>query len=142
MGEAREVLNRLTEAVFARDWDAVGRCYASNAVLVTPDEGEISGSEEVVQWYRGFLDAFPDARYESLYEHEDGNTAVDEGHFVGTNTGPLASPTGESMPATGKSVGFRACDIATVEDGAITSHRHYFDQMEFLGQLGVIEAPA
>jgi ketosteroid isomerase-like protein len=142
MGEAREVLDRLTEAVFSRDWDALGRCYASNAVLVTPDQGEVSGTEEVVKWSRDFLEAFEDARYEPLYEHEAGNTAIDEGYFVGTNTGPLPSPTGESMPATGNSVRFRACDIATVEDGVITSHRFYFDQMEFLGQLGIIEAPA
>jgi ketosteroid isomerase-like protein len=142
MGEPREVLNRLTEAVFSGEWDALGRCYATNAVLVTPDQGEISGTEEIVKWFRDFDDAFPDARYESLYEHETGNTAIDEGYFVGTNTGPLDSPTGESMPATGKSVRFRACDVATVEDGAITSHRFYFDQMEFLGQLGITEAPA
>jgi len=28
--------------------------------------------------------------------------------------------------------------VATVEDGAVTSHRFYFDQMEFLGQLGLL----
>jgi hypothetical protein len=28
-------------------------------------------------------------------------------------------------------------DIATVESGAVTSHRFYFDQMDFLGQLGL-----
>ncbi len=137
MGEAREVLDRLTEAVFSRDWDAVGGCYASNAVLVTPDEGEISGTEEVVQWYRDFLEAFEDARYELLYRHEAGNTAIDEGYFLGTHTGPLATPTGETIPPTGKRVRVRECDIATVESGRIMSHRFYFDQMEFLQQLGL-----
>jgi ketosteroid isomerase-like protein len=142
MGEAREVMDRLTDAIFSRDWEALGRIYASDAVVMTPDQGEISGTEEIVEWSRGLLDGFPDdARYESLYEHEAGNTAIDEGYFVGTNTGPLVSPTGESMPATGRSVRFRACDVATVEDGVITSHRFYFDQMEFLGQLGLTEEP-
>jgi hypothetical protein len=32
----------------------------------------------------------------------------------------------------------RGCDVATVEGGLITSHRIYFDQMEFLGQLGLV----
>jgi hypothetical protein len=27
--------------------------------------------------------------------------------------------------------------MVTVENGVITSHRFYFDQMEFLGQLGL-----
>jgi predicted ester cyclase len=139
MAEAREVLDRLTDAVFSKDWEAVARLYAADAVVVTPDAGEIRGNEERVAWYREFLDAFPDARYESAYAHQSGNTAIDEGYFVGTNTGPLVSPGGEEMPATGRSVRFRASDFATVEDGVITSHRHYFDQMEFMGQLGLME---
>jgi hypothetical protein len=32
-----------------------------------------------------------------------------------------------------------ACDIATVENGVITRHRFYYDQMDFLGQLGLME---
>jgi len=132
-------MDRLTDAVFSRDRDAVARLYAADAVLVAPDAGEIQGNEEVVAWSTEFLDAFPDARYESVYAHESGNTAIDEGYFVGTNTGPLVSPTGETMPAIGRSVRFRACDIATVEGGLITSHRFYFDQQEFMGQLGLVE---
>lgn len=45
-------------------------------------------------------------------------------------------PTGETLQATGKSVRLRICDIATVEGGRIISHRFYFDQVEFLTQLG------
>jgi ketosteroid isomerase-like protein len=139
MGEAREVMDRLTDAVFSRDPEALARLYAPDAVLVAPDAGEIQGNAEVVAWSTEFLDAFPDARYESVYAHESGNTAIDEGYFVGTNTGPLVAPTGETMPATGKPVRLRACDIATVEGGVITSHRFYFDQAEFMSQLGLME---
>jgi hypothetical protein len=32
----------------------------------------------------------------------------------------------------------RSCDIARVEGGLITTHHFYFDQMEFLGQLGLL----
>jgi ketosteroid isomerase-like protein len=139
MGEAREVMNRLTEAMFSKDVDAAGKVYASDAVAVTPDQGEVRGAKEIIEWSKQFFDAFPDARYESLHAHEAGNTAIDEGYFVGTHTGPLRSPTGESIPATGRAVRVRACDIATVESGVVTSHRFYFDQMEFLGQLGLAE---
>jgi ketosteroid isomerase-like protein len=31
----------------------------------------------------------------------------------------------------------RECDVATVRDGLVTSHRFYFDQLDFLGQLGL-----
>jgi len=46
-------------------------------------------------------------------------------------------PGGESIPPTRKSVRVRGCDAATVENGRVTSHRFYFDQMELLEQLGL-----
>ena len=74
---------------------------------------------------------------------ESGDTAIDEGYFVGTNTAPLSLPTGESVPATGKAVRLRVCDIATVQNGVIINHRLYFDQMDLLGQLGLLpEGPS
>ncbi len=109
-----------------------------DAVAITPDQGELTGREQVVQYLRQLTDAFPDATYEAVYAHESGDTAVDEGYVVGTNTEPLAMPTGESIPATGKRIRVRSCDVATVQNGLITSHRFYFDQMDFLGQLGLL----
>jgi ketosteroid isomerase-like protein len=138
MGQARDVMSQLTADMFARNLDSVRGLYAPDAVAETPDQGTVKGREAIVAWSGEFFTAFPDARYESAHEHEAGDTAIDEGFFVGTNTGPLALPTGESIPATGKSVRVRACDIVTVKDGAVTSHRFYFDQMDFLGQLGLL----
>jgi hypothetical protein len=73
-----------------------------------------------------------------LQKHDAGNVAIDEGYLVGTHTGPLPTPSGETIPATGKQINVRSCDVATVEAGVVTQHRFYFDQMEFLGQLGLL----
>ena len=139
MGEAREVMDRITDAYFSKDMDAAAKLYAPDAVAVAPDAGELRGRDQIVAWSKELFDAFPDATYEPVNEYEAGNTAIDEGYFVGTNTGPLQGPTGETIPATGKSVRVPACDIATVENGVITRHRFYYDQMDFLGQLGLME---
>ncbi|HKO83567.1 MAG TPA: ester cyclase [Actinomycetota bacterium] len=86
---------------------------------------------------------FPDNSCEPAYKHESGDTAIDEGYFVGTNTAPLSLPTGESAPATGKAVRVRICDIATVQNGVITNHRFYFDQVDLFCQLGLLpETPS
>jgi ketosteroid isomerase-like protein len=140
MGEAREVMDRITDAYFSKDMDAAAKLYAPDAVAVAPDAGELRGRDQIVVWSKELFDAFPDATYEPVNEYESGNTAIDEGYFVGTNTGPLQGPTGETIPATGKSVRVPACDIATVENGVITRHRFYYDQMDFLGQLGLLES--
>ena len=58
MGEARDVLNRMTSAVFSGDVDALADSYAEDAVLVTPDRGEVRGRESIVDYFRPFFEAF------------------------------------------------------------------------------------
>lgn len=139
MGQAREVMDRLTEAVTVRkDLAVVANLFAPDAVAHTPEAGELHGRDEIVEYWRQITTAVPDARYESLHSFEVGSTAIDEGYFSGRNTGPLVSPDGESVPATGKEVRIRGVDLATVEDGRIVSYRLYFDQLAFLEQLGLL----
>lgn len=137
MGEAREVMDRFTEALTGTDLKAAMECFAEDAVAVTPD-GEVRGRESIGEYWRQMTDALPDSTYESTYTHESGDTAIDEGYFAGRNTGPLVLPSGESLEPTQKEVRVRGCDVATVENGKIVSYRLYFDQLDFLGQLGLL----
>jgi ketosteroid isomerase-like protein len=146
MTEAREVMDQLldrdnwltTVGLEDRDLEAAAKLLASDVVAVTPGVGQIEGRERLVDHTRQFMDAFPDLQYESRHKYESGNAAIDLGRYVGTNTGPLPLPSGESIPATGKIVKLRSCAIATVEGGLITHYEIYFDQMEMLGQLGLL----
>ncbi len=138
MGAARESIDRMTAAMVNHDVDALAAAYSEDAVAVTPDEGELKGSDEIVRYLGGLLSAFPDFTWEPLAEHESGDTSIDEGWFVGTNTGPLPLPDGSIMPATGRAVRVRGCDIATVDGGVIVRHHFYYDQMELLTQLGLV----
>ena len=138
MGEAREVMDRVTQAVIDHDLDAAAACYAEDAVAVTPDQGEIRGRDAIRGYFKGQVDGFPDGDYEYVQKHEAGNVAIDEGYLTGTHTGSLVMRTGESFEPTGKQIRVRGCDIATVQGGLITAHRFYFDQVEFLGQLGML----
>ncbi|MEU1481514.1 nuclear transport factor 2 family protein [Streptomyces sp. NPDC005760] len=138
MGEAREVMDRLTDAVTHPDLKVIAELYAQDAVAITPDEGEIHGRDNIVAYWRQMTEMVPDGRFETLHAYEAGDTAIDEGVFSGRNTGPIQLPTGETLPATQKEVRIRGVDIATVKDGRITDYRLYFDEMEFLGQLGLL----
>ena len=130
-------MDRLTAAVFSRDGDAAAALYGPDAVAVTPDAGELRGREAIVGYLFQFAGAFPDFSYELAQAHESGNTAIDEGYVVGTHTRPLPTPTGETIPPTNKRIRVRSCDVATVENGLVVSHRFYFDQMEFMAQVGL-----
>lgn len=138
MGQAREVVDRLFKAMDGKDKAALARCYAANAVAYTPDEGELTGRDAITFYLFRFWESMPDVRYEHGESHEAGNVTIDEGYVVGTNTGPLSLPSGETLPATGKQLRVRSCDVVRVEAGEITSHHFYFDQLEFLGQLGLM----
>ncbi|WP_155055370.1 ester cyclase [Streptomyces blattellae] len=139
MGEARDVMDRLTDAVTSTpDLKALAELYAEDAVAITPDGGEIHGRDHIVEYWRQMTDAVPEGTYEPVYSYEIGDTAIDEGFFSGKNTGPIQLPSGESLPATQKEIRLRGVDFATVRDGRIVSYRLYFDQMEFLEQLGLL----
>ncbi|MFD3498937.1 ester cyclase [Streptomyces sp. NPDC058676] len=139
MGQAREVMDRLTDALTAHpDIKVIGELYADDAVAFTPDEGEIRGRDQIVEYWRQMTEAVPEATYETLHSYEVGDTAIDEGFFSGRNTGPLQLPNGETLPPTQKEIRIRGVDIATVADGRIVDYRLYFDEMDFLGQLGLL----
>ena len=140
MGQAREVMDRLTEAVTTHAGpQRIAELYAQDAVAFTPDAGEIHGRDDIVRYWQQMTEMIPDGSYEPLHSYEIGNTAIDEGFFTGRNTGPIQLPTGETMPPTQKEVRIRGVDFATVdEDGRIVDYRLYFDELEFLGQLGLL----
>lgn len=142
MGQAREAMDRLTEAMTtSRDTGSIAECFAEDAVAVTP-EGEFRGRDAIAEYMADLTAALPDSGFDHEHTYEAGDTAVDEGWFHGTNTGPLKLADGETLPATGKAVRIHGCDIATVKDGRITDYRLYFDQLAFLEQLGLAPAPS
>jgi len=138
MGQARDVLDRVTTlAVDEDNLESALDLYADDAVVQTPDAGEIRGRVDIEDYWRQLLDGFPDSHFEPIAKHDTGRTAIDEGYLIGTNTAPIRLPSGETLPATGRSVRLRGCDVATVENGRIIEHHLYFDQAEFLAQLGL-----
>ncbi|MBK5308205.1 MAG: nuclear transport factor 2 family protein [Frankiaceae bacterium] len=137
MGQAREVLDKVTEAILAGDRKAIARLYAEDAVADTPDEGRLVGRDAVADYLAGFARAFPTIEWEPISQLEVGDTAIDEGYIIGTNTGPIATPEGD-LPATGRTIRLRECDLLTVRDGLAVSHRFHYDQIDMLTQLGLM----
>jgi uncharacterized protein (TIGR02246 family) len=141
MSEAREIMDQMTAAMASKDLAALAACYAEDAVAVTPDQGELRGRDAIRSYMSQLTEAFPDAVYGSLERHEVGSVAIDEGYFIGTHTGPMHTPTREIVPPTGRQLRLRSCDVARAEDGLITSHHFYWDQLDFMMQLGLLPEP-
>jgi uncharacterized protein (TIGR02246 family) len=139
MGQAREIMDRITEAVRTGDAQAIAACYAEDAVAETPDAGRLSGRDAIVEYMLTFATAFTDMDFEMIASAEIGDTAVDEGFLLGKHTGVLPLPDGGEVAPTGRSMRVRECDVIDVAGGVAVSHRFYFDQLDFLGQLGLVQ---
>lgn len=139
MGRAREIMDLITQAAMAGDRAGLERLYAPDAVADTPDAGRLEGRAAIIEWIGSFKPAFPDMSWEAISQHETGDTAIDEGYVVGTHTGVLRAPDGD-VPPTGRSLRMRECDLVTVSDGVAVSHRFYYDQFDFMSQLGIMES--
>jgi hypothetical protein len=62
--------------------------------------------------------------------------------WEGTHTGPLATPDGGEIPATGRKVTIHACEVYRIEGGKVAEACHFFDMLGMLEQLGVMSGEA
>ncbi|MDQ3853374.1 MAG: ester cyclase [Thermoproteota archaeon] len=109
-------------------------------VHVSAAAGTVTGIEAFLAFVTGFKQAFPDLRWKMREFIEGSDAVVAEGVFLGTNTGPMVGP-GASIPATGRRVELPFCDIWKVSNGRLVENRIYYDQVTFLGQLGLLMFP-
>ena len=52
MGGAREVMDRITEALVNNDVEAMRALYATDATAETPDEGALRGADAIAPGWR------------------------------------------------------------------------------------------
>ena len=111
---------------------------SADIVHISATAGTVTGVEAFLAFVAGFKQAFPDLRWEMRGSSLRGSdTVVAEGVFIGTNTGPIVGPRGPIL-ATGRRVELAFCDIWKVCNGRIVENRIYYDQVTFLGQLGLM----
>jgi ketosteroid isomerase-like protein len=136
MANAREVSDRYTAAIKAKDAGAIGALFAETGSLEEP-AGSFEGREAIVEYWERFFTAFPDLDVRDEVKADAVDVAVNEWSASGTNTGALQTPEG-TLSATGNRMTMRGCDVIAVRGGLIQSHRVYYDQLAFLTQLGLV----
>ena len=96
---------------------------------------EVEGPEKIVELFKGWKTAFPDAAGTVTSAVGSGNTAALEVTWKGTHTGPLETAEG-TITASGKRQETPAAIVFTFEGGKIKEDRQYFDLMTILKQIG------
>lgn len=125
-----------------KDWDAVKRVVGPNFVYdEIATQRVVRGAADVMALWQGWAAAFPDSKGTFEAAHVAGNKVVLEVTWRGTHTGALRMPGGD-IPATGRRIEMRACQIVDVADGKAQGIRQYFDMATMLTQLGLQVAAA
>ena len=134
--ELVKVAREQLDAFNTGDWERMRAGLASD---VRYDElgtqRTVEGSEKIVELFRGWKTAFPDAAATVTNTVASGNEAVLELTWKGTHTGPLGTA-GGTIPASGKRQETPAAIFFTFEGGKIKESRQYFDSMTLLKQIG------
>lgn len=135
MTDAVAATRRHDDAFNAHDADARMASETPDIESILPGGMTLRGRQEVVGFLAIFWEALPDAKVTCEREVAAGDTVVIEGTLKGTHTGTFRGPAGD-IPASGNAVTLRYASVKRVRDGKVASEHLYFDQLEFLQQLG------
>jgi predicted ester cyclase len=133
-----DIASGLIAAFNGHDAERLASLYTDDQVTVLPGAPEpVRGRKNKEEMVAGYFGAFPDLTLEIPLVLVSGTHIVCAGHMAGTNTGPLVSPEGE-IPPTGRRVNIRMAFILRVTaTGLIEEDQTYFDEADFLKQLGL-----
>ncbi len=134
--EIVKLARKQIDAFNAGDWDQLRATLAPDARYdELGTQRKIEGREMIVELFRGWKTAFPDAAGTVTSAVADGDKAALEITWKGTHTGPLESAEG-TVPASGKRQETPAACFFTFEGDKIKESRHYFDSLTLLKQIG------
>jgi predicted ester cyclase len=134
MPDASDVIRKHITAF--NDRDSAAEPWAADAEFAAPGV-QANGRHEVLGVLAVFQEAFPDLRLEIKRLLTDGSSAAAEGTLSGTHDGVLHTPNGDVAP-TGRAVELRWAAVYVTDGDALKSEHLFFDQMDFLGQLGLL----
>ena len=139
MGEETltQTASRFYERFDGGDIDAMLAVFSPELETIDPGMGTVHGLAPFREYLETLKRAMPDARAVIERIFEAGDAVIVEGRFVGTFTGPLASPEGDVAP-NGAKVDLRFADVSSIRGGRIVSYHTYYDQLGMLTQLGLM----
>jgi steroid delta-isomerase-like uncharacterized protein len=134
--EIVKLARKQVDAFNSGDWEQMRAMLASDSRYdELGTQRKIEGPEKIVELFKDWKTAFPDAVGTVTRAVASDNTAALELTWKGTHTGPLETAEG-TIPASGKRQETPAAYFLTFEGDKIKESRHYFDSMTLLKQIG------
>ena len=138
MTRPQKIMRRWRDAFNAHDEAGIRSTCANDMLLEAPGDVRLEGVDATVEYTMGWLQAFPDAEMQVETEIADGDWVAQRFLFEGTHEAALEAPTGE-IPATGRQLVGRGAQVARIEGDKVAEVYLYFDQIQLLTQLGLMQ---
>src|SRR4030067_577650 len=90
---------------------------------------------------QGFLTAFPDLHFDVTRTIAQGDDVVLHWMATGTHTGPMRTPSGNTVPPTGKNGTQAGSSTIEIKNGKIARLWAFWDTGSLLSQLGLLPPP-
>jgi steroid delta-isomerase-like uncharacterized protein len=131
-----KIAREQVDAFNSGDWERVRAGLAPDSRYAEfGTERKADGPEKIVELFKGWKQAFPDAAGAVTGAFASGDTAALEVIWKGTHTGPLTTAEG-TIPASGKRQETPGAIFYTFEGDKIKESRQYFDSLTLLKQIG------
>ena len=133
----KELLRKAVEEIWNNgNFDKLQELVSDDFVIHFPRDGEeIRGPGNVKKFYTELRKAFPDLHFTIVDLVAEGNKVVTHWSATGTHRGEF-----RGVPATGKSVTFKAMDMDRIANGKFVECWTNVDEQGLMQQLGVIPA--
>ena len=130
--QKKQQIERIFDAFNRRAFDELDGIFHPDYVDHTP-MGDLVGIPAFKEYVKGWLDAFPDGKFELSNVIVEGELAAWQPRFTGTNTGSLMG-----MPPTGKPVDVLGLHMGRLsDDGRPIEHWVGNDVLMMMQQLGI-----
>jgi steroid delta-isomerase-like uncharacterized protein len=112
---------------------------ADDVIVEQPGAPGPMDREQSRMYLQNFLTAFPGSKFEVLLTITQGDYVVDHWKVSGgAHSNPLQTPSGGSIPPTGKTATVMGSTTSLVKNGKVTHSWGFWDLASLLGQLGLL----
>lgn len=131
--------------VYTHVWDEImnkGKLELFNDSNFTTDvrfhmkPADVVGIDSAKAFYSNFLTGFSNIQFTMKDVFGQGDKLVKHWNFKGTHTGDFFG-----IPATGKAVDLDGSTIVLMRNGKIAEEHDFYDNLDFMTQLGLMPAP-
>jgi len=125
-------------ALNSHDYERLRAYHADSIQSLLPGQAGPVGEAGLRAFLEANWTAFPDLSFQVTQRIASGDWVVDTWIGTGTHSGPMMTPTGASIPPTGRKATVPGAGVIQLKDGKIVYTADYFDTMSLLAQLGLV----